>query len=150
MQNNNWQNNNWQNNNWQNNNWQNNNWDSIRQLTDALFNQYQTMLDRVMLIRNSEHSDLVEPLAKIHSMFGEVKKIESELVTLRSQLRATGERFPDDVARKNSQTIELISRLIPLIGELESSARQARDRLAPQIHHSVKVLQMRHAYGRNV
>lgn len=118
-------------------------------LATELHQHYQTVQAAIEQIDAKQiAAPSVELLSQINALLTPVKETESRLAPVRDQLIAAGESTPADVKPIIEQTVQIVSYLLPKIGELEKSAQQSRDNLAPKIGESVRAMRMQSAYSR--
>ena len=121
----------------------------FRLLTRQLLENYQSVENVVRMIDRKQPASLdVEQLTHINELMKPVKQTESALGPIRESMQSMGISTPDDVKPLIDKTLEIVGYLLPRIGELESAARESRQKLAPSIGASVRAMKMQSAYGR--
>lgn len=123
--------------------------EQYRKLVFQLRDQYKVVLEKVdAIFARQEPTANTETLRVIQNLLVDVKHTESKLEPLRAQLQASGNTTPVDVREVVDQTVGMVSKLIPRMGQLEQAAVESRERMAPEIHASVRAVQMQSAYSR--
>jgi seryl-tRNA synthetase len=118
-------------------------------LVIELHQHYQTVNDAMRKIESgSLAAPSVELLSQVNSLLDPVKATEAKLRPIREQMETAGRSTPAELKPVIDQTVEIVSFLLPKIGELENSAKESRAKLAPKIGESVRAMRMQSAYGR--
>ena len=106
-------------------------YESVEQRVDALF---------------CDVTSTTDALEKINSLLDQVKLIESQVQPIRESLNESGESLPAETRLVVDETIQMVSRILPKVGELTQAAVEAKEKLAPKIHAGVQALKMQSAY----
>lgn len=95
--------------------------------------------------RNIETNDC--SIEKISEQIQQIRAAESVLGPMRDQYQKSGRQLSPQLKSLTDDTIELVKALMPKMAQLEKMTLDAAKRLFPEIHESVRVVQMQSAYG---
>lgn len=123
---------------------------NIKELAGRLLARYQEIERSIDLLSSvADYVSKNEAMDEVRSIMTEVKQIETELFPLRDQFLSSGQEFSSPTTQLFRQAAEMLTSLLPKINDLEQTAIQDRDKLAPEIHDSVRGMQMQSAYAQN-
>ena len=86
---------------------------------------------------------------EISTVFAKIKRNEIEITKHRIDCESRGKDISDTNKQIVSEIVKLVTKLIPILGEIEARVQAERSNLAPQIHEGVKAMQMVSAYSNN-
>ena len=122
----------------------------IKELVGKLVARYQEIENSIdQLSTLSDYVGKKDSMDKVRSVLVEVKEIEAELFPLRDQFLSSGQKFSSPTTQLFEQAANMLTSLLPKINDLEKAAIEERERLAPEIHDSVRGMQMQSAYAKN-
>lgn len=122
----------------------------IKELVGKLVARYQEIensIDRLSTL--SDYVGKKEAMDEVRTVLADVKGIEVELFPLRDQFLKGGQNFSSATSQLFKQAASMLTALLPKINDLEKAAIQERERLTPEIHDSVRGMQMQSAYAKN-
>ena len=124
-----------------------NNLSEFRKLTHELRDQYRVVDESVTQIYQHKNSlASTDDLERVNGQLNEVKTIEAKLQPIRKQMELEGQQVPNEMKSVIDETVQIVMGLIPRIADLEQSAIESRDKLAPLIHEGVRAIDMKNAY----
>ncbi|MEM9411912.1 MAG: hypothetical protein AAGA30_12405 [Planctomycetota bacterium] len=122
----------------------------IDRLLSELLTQYDMVSKRLKSFEEQpSYTSKAEIMLETKETLNRIKSIENQLFPMRDKFTAQGGKLGDRTNAKIDTAKQKISELLPIINQLEKTAIDDREKLAPEIHQGVQALKMQSAYGSN-
>ena len=124
-------------------------------LENQLCDSYEEQLDKYKVAVNiaeqlpaafADGTATEESLAQLGRLLQQVAMLDQQISEARQTWNASGRSAGQRLRDLVHATRELLQRLLQRIGQTESAARQARERLNPELRTALRSVRMRDAY----
>ena len=122
----------------------------IEALAISLLTKYELAEGVVSQIESAEtaFSGQVSLFDKLGAILQEIKSVEAELSESKALAESMGVTLAKSIHDDVDKTIQIVLRLIPRLVALESTAKQYREAIGPEIQQGVRAMEMQAAYTR--
>ena len=120
----------------------------IESLATNLLSMYEAVEAIVGQIESSESafSDQVNMFDKLGASLQEIKIVEGNLSESKERADSDGVVLTQSIHDCVEKTVQIVRRLIPRLAALETTAKQFREAMGPEIVKGVRAIEMQTAY----